>query len=83
MNENDVIKLLKNNELTKEEIENILTGDINYINNKSNKAYLKIGIQILIENKIEFILNKLLNENIIGVKKKKYGLIEKEYYYLK
>lgn len=82
MNENDVIKILKNNELTEEEIENILTGNIN-INNKSNEAYLKIGIQILMENKIEFILNKLLNENIIGIKKKKDGLIENDYYYLK
>ncbi len=82
MNEHDVIKLLKNNELTEEEIENMLSGDIN-INNKSNETYLKIGIQILIENKIEFILNKLLNENIIGIKKKKDGLIENDYYYLK
>jgi len=82
MNENDIIKILKNNELTEEEIENRLTGNIN-TNNKSNEAYLKIGIQILMENKIEFILNKLLNENIIGIKKKKDGLIENDYYYLK
>ena len=81
MDKNDIIKILKNNELTEDEIINRIIGDTD-INDKSKEGYLKLGAQILIENKIEFILNSLLKSNIVGIKKNG-DLMEKEYYYLK
>ncbi len=81
MDKNDIIKILKDNELTEEEIINRIIGATD-IYDKSREGYLKLGAQILMENKIEFILNSLLKSNIVGIKQKG-DLMEKEYYYLK
>ncbi len=81
MDKNDIIKILKDNELTEDEIIIRVIGNTD-IYDKSREGYLKLGAQILMENKIEFILNSLLKSNIVGIKRRG-DLMEKEYYYLK
>ena len=51
------------------------------IDDRSKEGYLKIGAQILVENKLEFLLNEMVEENIIGIKRTNNGLIEQVYYY--
>ncbi len=82
MDKDDIIKILKNNELTEDEIINKIIGKPD-LTDTTKEGYLKLGAQILMENEIEFILNGLLKNNIIGIKKKDNGLLEREYYYLK
>ena len=79
MDKNDIIKILKDNELTEDEIIIRVIGNTD-IYDKSREGYLKLGAQILMENKIEFILNSLLKSNIVGIKRRG-DLMEKEYFY--
>ena len=81
MNQDDIIRLLHNHEMTQNQIADKIIGKYN-AEDKSNEGYLKIGAQILVENKLEFLLNQMVEEHILGIKRISEGMLELAYYYI-
>ncbi|KQB33533.1 MULTISPECIES: hypothetical protein [Acidiplasma] len=82
MDESDITKALSSREMTKEEIIEFFLGTPDMVGG-TNADYIRIGSQILLENKIEFMINKLVTSGKIGTKKKSNGIIENIYYFVK
>ncbi|MEM0139843.1 MAG: winged helix-turn-helix domain-containing protein [Ferroplasma sp.] len=81
MDSQDILDILKDGEKTQNEVIEAIIGGFD-ISERSKEQYLKLGAQILVESEIEFLLNDLINAGRIGIKHKKYGTIEQDYYYI-
>ena len=80
MDQADIIRILQNHEMTQVQIADKIIGKYS-TDDRSKEGYLKIGAQILVENKLEFLLNEMVEEHIIRIKRTNNGLIEQVYYY--
>jgi hypothetical protein len=78
----NVLEILGNSEMTQDQIADMMIGKYSTSDN-SKSGYLKIGAQILVENELEFLLNEMVDNNKLGIKKIQNGLLEHVYYYVK
>jgi hypothetical protein len=81
MDREDIIKILNNREMTQNQIADEMVGSYS-TSDLSRAGYLKIGAQILVENELEFLLNEMVEHDILGIKKTSNGLLEHVYYYV-
>ncbi len=81
MDQVDIIRILQNREMTRDQIADEIIGEYS-TEDKSREGYLKIGAQILVENKLEFLLNEMVEDRILGMRRINSGLLEHIYYYI-
>ncbi|WP_337860874.1 hypothetical protein [Ferroplasma sp.] len=80
MEPENILEILNDKEMTQDQIADIIVGQP-ALNDKSKSGYMKIAAQILVENKLEFLLNEMVQDNTLGVKKVQDGLVEHICYY--
>jgi hypothetical protein len=80
MEPENILEILGDKEMTEDQIVDMIVGKSS-LADRSKSGYLKIAAQILVENKIEFLLNEMVENQLLGIKKVQDKLIERVYYY--
>ena len=81
MDQDNIVEILGYREMTQDQIADEMIGKYS-TSDHSRAGYLKIGAQILVENELEFLLNEMVDKNVLGTKKVQDGLLEHVYYYV-